>query len=312
MAASRLEHLRIKQLKFVGFLASMGSLAATAEHLSMSPSAASMMLKEIEGIFGAKLFVRRGRGMALTEQGRALLPRCETVLGEVSAMAASLSGAASPLLRIGAFPHTTTTVLPQIVKALVDGPPAWRLQVLSNSADHLLQQLMAGEIDLLLGQLPRHAASTPSINGLAQRVLYQGQLAVVAGRTHPLSRRRQLALSDLLAWPWVLPGVQSTTRVALVDAFLRQGLAPPLPVVESPSFFYSLSLLANTDLLTCCAQSAALMSSHETSILPVDIGLDPTPVALVWRKNSAEALRAVNRLKGLRVTMPGSGGSIEI
>lgn len=312
MAPSRLDHLRIKQLKFVRLLASLGSLAATAEHLSMSPSAASMMLKEIEGIFGAKLFVRRGRGMALTEQGRALLPRCETVLGEVSAMGATLTGAASPLLRIGAFPHTTTTVLPQIVQALLAGPIIWRLQILSSSAEHLLQQLIAGEIDLLLGQLPRHAASTPSINGLAQRVLYRGRLAVVAGRTHPLSRRRQLALSDLLAWPWVLPGVQSTTRVALVDAFLRQGLAPPLPVVESPSFFYSLSLLANTDLLTCCAQSAALMSSHETSILPVDIGLDPSPVALVWRKNSAEALRAVDCLKGLHIAMPGSGGSIEI
>ena len=56
MASHRLDHLRIKQLRFVSLLASLGSLAATAERLSMSPSAASMMLKEIEGIFGAKLF----------------------------------------------------------------------------------------------------------------------------------------------------------------------------------------------------------------------------------------------------------------
>ncbi len=306
MAARRLDQLRVKQLKFIGLLASLGSLAATAEHLSMSPSAASMMLKEIEGIFGAKLFVRQGRGMALTEQGRALQPRCQTVLGEVSAMGASLSGSASPLLRIGAFPHTTTTVLPQIVRELLSGPMAWRLQILSDSADRLLQQLIAGDIDLLLGQLPRQATSSQSIGGLAQRVLYQGQLSVVASRKHPLVGRRQLPMEDLLEWPWVLPGVQSTTRVALVDAFFRLGLDPPVPVVESPSFFYSLSLLADTDLLTCCAHSAALMSSHQTSILPVKIGLDPTPVALVWRKNSAEALRALDRLKGLRLLMPGS------
>lgn len=80
---SRLEQLRFRHLKFLRLLATLGWLAATAEHLSMTPSAASMMLKEIESIFGAKLFCRQGRGMALTDQGRALLPRCQTVPGEL-------------------------------------------------------------------------------------------------------------------------------------------------------------------------------------------------------------------------------------
>lgn len=302
---TRLDHLRIKQLHFVELLASLGSLAATADRLAMSPSGASMMLKEIEGIFGVKLFERRGRGMSLTSQGQALLPRCQTVLGEVSAMGASIGGKVMPLLRIGAFPHTTTTVLPQLVQALITAPAPWRLQVLSDSAENLLHQLMVGDIDLMLGQLPRSAAATRSIEQLGQRVLYQGQLCVVASSAHPLAGRRRLHLADVLAWPWVLPGIESTTRVALGDAFLRQGLAPPIPAVESPSFFYSLSLVAHTQLLTCCAHSAALLSSHPTAILPVNIGLDPTPVALIWRKQCAQAMRAVQSLKGLRLNLPG-------
>ena len=296
MHPPRLDQLRVKQLRFLSLLASQGSLAATAEQLAMTPSAASMMLKEIEGLFGAKLFRRQGRGMALTEEGRALLPRCQTVLGEVGAMGSTLQSAGSPLLRVGAFPHTTTTVLPGLVKKLVTGPPAWRVQIVDGSAAHLLQLLLRGEIDLLLGRLPRQAAGTPAIEGLAQRVLYEGSLSVVAARTHPLAGRRSVALAELLDWPWILPGTQSTTRVALVDAFLRRGLAPPVPVVESPSFFYSLSVVAQTDLLTCCADSAALHSGHATAILPVTVGADPTPVAMVWRKNSAEAQRAVAQL----------------
>ena len=296
MNPPRLDQLRVKQLRFLSLLASQGSLAATAEHLAMTPSAASMMLKEIEGLFGVKLFRRQGRGMAPTEAGQTLLPRCQTVLGEVGAMGSTLQGAGSPLLRVGAFPHTTTTVLPGLVKKLVTGPPAWRVQIVDGSADHLLQLLLRGEIDLLLGRLPRQAAGTPAIDSLAQRVLYEGSLSVVAARTHPLAGRRSVALADLLQWPWILPGTQSTTRVALVDAFLRRGLAPPVPVVESPSFFYSLSVVAQTDLLTCCADSAALQSGHATAILPVTVGIDPTPVAMVWRKNSAEAQRAVAQL----------------
>ena len=296
MSPPRLDQLRVRQLRLLSLLASQGSLAATADQLAMTPSAASMMLKEIEGLFGTKLFRRQGRGMALTDEGLALLPRCRTVLGEVGAMGATLQGAGVPVLRIGAFPHTTTTVLPKIVRALVTGPPAWRLQIVDGSADHLLQLLLRGEIDLLLGRLPRQAADTPAISGLAQRVLYAGSLSVVAARSHPLAGRRSVALAELLQWPWILPGAASTTRVALVEAFLRQGLAPPLPVVESPSFFYSLSVVAHTEMLTCCAHSAALQSGHATSILPVTVGPDPTPVALVWRKHSAEAQRAVDQL----------------
>jgi DNA-binding transcriptional LysR family regulator len=200
------------------------------------------------------------------------------------------------VLRIGAFPHTTTTVLPDLVKKLISGQPAWRVQIVDGSADHLLQLLSSGEIDLLLGRLTGQAARTSAANGLALRVLYESSLSVVAARNHPLADRRSVPLGELLKWPWILPGMQSTTRVALTDAFLRRGLAPPVPVVESPSFFYSLSVVAKTELLTCCAHSAALQSGHTTSILPVKVGSDPAPVAMVWRKSSVDAQRAVDQL----------------
>ena len=54
--------------------------------------------------------------------------------------------------------------------------------------------------------------------------------------------------------------------------------------------------MAQTDLLTCCAHSAALQNNSATSILPVTVGASPMPVATVWRKNSAEAQRAVDQL----------------
>jgi DNA-binding transcriptional LysR family regulator len=296
MARPRLDQLRIRHLRFVGLLASAGSLAATAERLSMTPSAASMMLKEIEGLFGAKLFVRQGRGMALTEQGQALLPRCLTVLGEVGAIGETVVDSGQPLLRIGAFPHTTATVLPAMVKCLTTARPAWRVQIFDRSADLLLELLLNSEIDLMLGRIPSKAADHASIKGLQQRVLYQSSLAWVASKRHVLAARKDLSLQDLLAWPWVLPDVHSTTRAAVAQACQREGLVPPIPVVESPSFFYSLSLVAQTDFLTCCAQSAAAQSHQQTTILNVRTALESTPVAMVWRKASMQACRAVELL----------------
>jgi DNA-binding transcriptional LysR family regulator len=293
----RLEQLRIRHLKFVVLLAALGTLAATAEQLSMTPSAASMMLKEIESLFGATLFQRKGRGMTPTEQGLALLRRCQTILGEVDAMGSTLTEVGAPLLRLGAFPHTTTTLLPKIINSLITATPGWRVQLVDDRAESLSERLLSGEIDLLLGRLPSGFANRPVIAEIEQRVLYMSGLAVVARRGHALARHRNVPLSELLQWPWVLPAMTSTTRMALIDAFLQEGLPPPIPRVESPSYFYSLSLVGQSDLLTYCAHTAILEKSDETVILPVKIGAGAMPVSLLWRRSSIEADRAVRHLE---------------
>jgi DNA-binding transcriptional LysR family regulator len=292
----RLDQLRVKQLRFISLLAARGSLSATAEQLSMTQSAASMMLKDIESLFDVKLFRRQGHGMALTDEGKALMPRCQTVLGEVGAMGSVLLGTVQPIVRIGAFPHTAATVLPEIIKKLINGQTVWLPQIVDGRADQLLQMLLQGEIDILLGRIPSHVADAPYFDDLSQRVLYKAPLSVVSSIKHPLANKKKLEFSELSNWKWILPNMQSTTRVGLMEAFLRRGLTPPTPAVESPSFFFSLSVVAHTELLTCCAQSAALHSNHATSILPVIISQEPMPISLVWRKSSAEAQRVADYL----------------
>jgi DNA-binding transcriptional LysR family regulator len=111
-----------------------------------------------------------------------------------------------------------------------------------------------------------------------------------------LATKKKIDFAELANWQWILPNMQSTTRVGLMEAFLRRGINPPIPAVESPSFFYSLSVVAQTELLTCCAQSAALQSNHATAILPVVISQEPLHVSMVWRKSSAEARRVAEYL----------------
>lgn len=80
MSSARLDHLRIKQLRFVGLLASLGSLAATAEHLSIAASSARGGMLKKSGILTSNSFAGRAEA-ALTGQRRALLPMSD-LLGE--------------------------------------------------------------------------------------------------------------------------------------------------------------------------------------------------------------------------------------
>jgi DNA-binding transcriptional LysR family regulator len=296
-APARLDFLRVRHLRFIALLHELGSLAAVAERVSVSASAASMMLREIDNLLGAQLFRRAGRGMAPTQEGEGLLARVHTILGEVGALGSALEQPAVPLLRIGAFPHTTMTVLPAIVVSLTLRNPVWRLRLQDESADVLLRRLLDAEIDLVIGRLPRSVERDKAMAELTQRPLYQGSLSVVCRRGHPLERARKLSIAELSNWPWILPGLDSTTRIALIEAFMREGLAPPVPVIESPSFFYSLSLVAQTDYLTCCANAAAFRTTHRLAVLPIEIDAGDAPVSLIWRRTSAVAERAVLQLE---------------
>ncbi|MEY3139495.1 MAG: HTH-type transcriptional regulator GbpR [Pseudomonadota bacterium] len=227
MLHPRLDQLRVKQLRFLSLLATQGSLSATAEQLSMTQSAASMMLKEIESLFDVKLFRRQGRGMALTDEGMALMPRWQTVLGEVGAMGSTLQDSVQPTVRIGAFPHTAATVLPEIIKKLISSKTVWRPRIIDGRADYLLQMLLQGEIDILLGRLPSHVVDAPYFEDLSQRLLYEAPLSVVCSSKHPLASKKKLDFAELAKWQWILPDIHSTTRVGLMEAFLRRGITPP-------------------------------------------------------------------------------------
>jgi hypothetical protein len=49
--------------------------------------------------------------------------------------------------------------------------------------------------------------------------------------------------------------------------------------------------------LSCCAHSAAVGQPDSIALLPVDLGVAPAPVALIWRRNASQATQAVAALQ---------------
>ena len=61
-------------------VARYGSITAAAQTLRFTQSAVSRQIATLEAELGARVFDRLPRGVALTEEGRALLPHAEAVL----------------------------------------------------------------------------------------------------------------------------------------------------------------------------------------------------------------------------------------
>src|SRR6476661_1146116 len=109
--------LDVRRLRVLRELAERGTVAATAEALSFTPSAVSQQLAVLEREAGVTLLERDGRRLALTDAGRTLVAHADTVLAQLERAEAELASASEEVtgtLRVAAFSSYARSVLPDV------------------------------------------------------------------------------------------------------------------------------------------------------------------------------------------------------
>jgi LysR family transcriptional regulator of gallate degradation len=110
----------------------------------------------------------------------------------------------------------------------------------------MMTELERGTIDLVVGTGPENFAQ----RGLHADLLMRDSIVIAARAQHPLARRRSVTLSDTLAYPWVVPAVGDFLRERIEAAFGAEGLAPPVPTVQTNSGSVIRGLLLSGDFLS--------------------------------------------------------------
>ncbi|MBL8618157.1 MAG: LysR family transcriptional regulator [Deltaproteobacteria bacterium] len=153
-----MEWLNYHHLHCFWLVAREGRLTAAAEKLRLAPSTVSAQVRQLEDQLGVELFVRRGRGMELTEAGRAALESADQIFGLGQELQAGLrdvgSAAAVLRLRIG-----VADVLPKLLSARLVQPALLlsrpvHLLCRQGRPDRLLAELGLHELDLVLTDAP--------------------------------------------------------------------------------------------------------------------------------------------------------------
>ena len=75
--------LETKRLRYIVEVSKSGSITTAAETLSITQSALSQNIAEVEDVLGVKLFNRLPRGVLLTEAGEIFVARAKSILYEV-------------------------------------------------------------------------------------------------------------------------------------------------------------------------------------------------------------------------------------
>lgn len=134
----------------------LGGLSAAATRLGRSASTLSLQIDRLEEIAGTALFTRKGRGLALTEAGAALLPYARRMLAlndEALTRLADL-GAMAGWLRLGLAEDLAEGWLPGLLGRFTRAHPELRLELQSGRGSQLTASLAAGDLDLALFWTP--------------------------------------------------------------------------------------------------------------------------------------------------------------
>lgn len=220
------------------------SFSAAAEHLFLSQPAVSKRVAGLEAMLGQALFDRIGRRVALTDAGRALLPRARTLLEEADALTRVVAAAGDTVsgpLVMGTSHHIGLRRLPPVLRAFTQQYPDVQLDIRFMSSEEATRAVEGGEVELAIVTLP-----TGREPNLLKRPVWDDPLEVMVSRDHPLASRSRVSLEDLVAHPAVLPGADTYTRSILVEALRPHGLAPR--VVMSTDYLETLRMLVATGL----------------------------------------------------------------
>ena len=211
--------MEIRQLRAFVAIAESGTFTAGAQRVHVTQAAISMQIRQLENEIGAKVFVRAPRHVILTEAGEHLLRRARQILREHDAARdeiAELAGAERGRLRIGsASAMVLTDQLPAILKELRKQHPRAEIAVTSGTSEALVEQILAGELDIAFVSLPVDA------RGIQTERLSEDQLVAIASPRHKLARQKTISAYTLAGERLILGERGGNTR-RLIDQFFAQ------------------------------------------------------------------------------------------
>ena len=147
----------IKQLRYFVALEELGHFGHAAEACHVSQSAFSVAIKELESLLGGRLVDRTNRSVTITPLGREVATQARLVLRDLENLVELAQSGSEPLsgkLRLGVIPTIAPFLLPRIMPALRKRYPRLQLYLREDTTARLHEQLMAGELDLILIALP--------------------------------------------------------------------------------------------------------------------------------------------------------------
>jgi DNA-binding transcriptional LysR family regulator len=259
---SMARRLKLGELRVFQAVVERGGMAKAAARLNMSQSAISKAIATLESTLGVRLLDRTAKGVETTMYGRALLDGTAAVFDELNQSLkriAFLTEPATGELRIGCTEFGAPGFAAAAIERFSEQCPRVNFRVVTADLATLLDRhVRERNIELAT------AGGAADIAGsdFDVEVLFEDRHQIMAGTRSKWTRRRNIAIEDLLEEPWILPPTDSPDGKAVAKAFRLCGLEPPQARIVTHSIALCHRLLATGRFLAMQPVVMARLARH--------------------------------------------------
>ncbi|WP_233833887.1 LysR substrate-binding domain-containing protein [Paraburkholderia sp. ZP32-5] len=243
-----LARLRARHLALLVALADTLSIHRAADRLHMTQPAASKALRELEELFGTRLFERYSHGLRPTAATQIVIDHARIMLSEMQKLGGDLellANGAQGKVRVGIMPVAIPGLLTRVLALMDKEAPRVVTEFHEGALDWMLAGLAQGKLDCIVGRLGEGTAAAP----FCREVLFEEDVCIVARAGHPLAKRKKITPAMLAAADWIFPGADAPLRASIRSFFADCQIPSPIPKVESVSVLVNLQVLQETDWL---------------------------------------------------------------
>jgi len=276
----------LRQLQYFISVAEEGTVSGAAQSLSISQSAVTDAIKELESDLGVTLFERHRRGLTITHKGHQFYRHAARILASVSDARRSFGEAEAPVggnLQLGVTSLVAGYVLSDLLARYRRAYPNVNVTAIEDNGDYLEHLLIGGELDV----------AVMVISNLRDRVALQAEIFETSPYRlwlplgHRLGGADIISVSDIVPEPLIMLTVDETEENTgkLLAAFsARPNVAFRTRSVEAVRSLVAtgagIALLPDLVYRPWSLEGDRIESRDISGALPV------VQVGMVWRRGS--------------------------
>jgi len=272
----------LRHRKYFVATAELGQVSQAGMELSVSQSAITAAIKELERILGSQLFVRSQQGMALTGAGREFLAAAYEILAKVEdalqireapTVSGSLSVAASYTV-IGYF-------LPAHLERLSQVQPNLEINLHELTREMIEEGLLAGRFDIGVGLTANIINSD-----IVTETLLRSPRRLWTEAGHPLLDLEEVTFGHVAEEPYVMLTVDEAAHTAM--RYWSKTVHSPRITLRTSSIEAVRSLVANgrgVSILSDMVYRPWSLEGRRLETVDLNEDIPPMDVGLVWRRD---------------------------
>ncbi|TNC85278.1 MAG: LysR family transcriptional regulator [Alcanivorax sp.] len=253
----------LRQIQVFLATAHFENISRAADSLSMSQSAASSALAELESQFDIKLFDRVGKRLQLNALGHALRGQSEALLRQAEDLEVALQQhSAIGHLKVGATLTIGNYLAVHIMSRFLQDKPEARVELDVANTASIARKVKNFELDvgLIEGEL-----SDPELDITPWM---KDELVAFCAPEHPYAGKKKLTDQDILAANWILREQGSGTRQTFDWAM--HGVLPQLTVLLELQHTEAIKRAVEAGLGIGCLSRVALKEAFARgSLIPL-------------------------------------------